>query len=1256
MHPSAALVDPHPLPGAAFHRSDSLASSVSTNSAGSGASLSRRSATRTRSVAHSKPQRKSSSRSVSSKHGSDAGESFLDFDDAPPVPPLLHDEPEGMLVREREREVRRARRRSRTVGPESRRYEQPRPQLEQDVPLSAPAWGPPEVRNKPGHEDGRESDKEARKARRRSRTLGPGERSYEGRQLLPDPSMSQIGRSWSALDIRNPPEQSRGRQAKSDTGSLKAPKDRLRGLSLPRHPFAQSAHSDESSQPSPQTPHGFGNGPSVRIAGPSRSHFRDSVLTQVSATSSSVYPASTSAGSRTESSLPYTEDQDEAEMSYPDIVSPENPDFDADDVSYRLRLLLNNSYFLPPAHAKPTPMALSPQPQDAVQKSKPASSGFLDFFRIGKSKSKPTSPVPGSPPALDSNGPILRTTSDSPSASGLLSRVQAQQQLPPALVLPGPPPASRVVVLRERMDDLVTAAKEAEKEIRNKADARKPKTPSATRDRFLDDVIDPTDAVDLPPPSADALFAVQASAMFGLGPQDSVGAAELADRLIPGSPGIWSMSSEEDAWRKDLLREAVSHSLGNTPESSFSSHDGHQDPGPSRPQSEATFPSPAQMEIKRRVGQRIVEDFSIQTVVSDASPPASPVEVQTKQTVLVPSRSSVFSHNMEKSPIALTHPLLTAADPPVRAETPAHMHTPLAPAPRRQLVNPLYSLSEPDLPDSLSKAQGPSSSSSQKSLHTVRKTASTPGLSGSEDTRTQRATMSLSPPPIPEHPGIHRGLTPAPPKNLEGMPSFTTSRTESDSRYSDDSMSFRTPMDTDIEMSGARPSMTISVQSGRPSISVSEYSAPSPTASAFRDAVFGSCRPPSTVSRRSATSVLEPMRPEAPRAPPPATPRSAATSPPPRVSSSVPPTVLPPPPRPPAIRPTYRPSISTHDSQSPGGHSGPSVMLSSPTSDVTQDVSVQLSFSSSAASSPSAPIAARRGQGSPLSLRIPAEYAVPAIHSAPAPSSPTDFFDRIQSTIANAMDDLETSDEETSDEELSLEGAQHARSRYDPPPPPRPPLSPELVETAAVFVEPRTQAISNRASSSSSRPSIMRLGNHSTPQLSPAPSFVTAEPMPQFTFDRKKPVGNVADMTRRSFSSVRSVKKGKGILAAPKAPILPIGPVPSSPSYGPGAGISSKDKRPATAPSADGRLRPDRDGGRKIQRESIQKFDGMLLQHLAAERDRIKQITSSISNSASSSPVQTFASEHPFAGPSASSAPARSKSRSRSRARPSTRS
>ncbi|PIL29779.1 hypothetical protein GSI_07984 [Ganoderma sinense ZZ0214-1] len=1166
MVPSTSTAEPSSLlPGAPFTRSDSVASSV--HSGG----LRRRSRTRTRSIALSKRGKSQEPSPVNRDSRLETGESFLDFDDAPPVPKVLYDEPEEMTV-EQIRAVKKARRRSRTVGAESR-----------------------------PHNGG----------------------------LLPE-----MARARSALDVRQPPfEQVRGRQAKSDNGSVKAAK--LRGLSLPRQAVRQHSPSDESSQPSPLTPYGFGDATAVRFLTRS-SNPRDSVMTQNSTASSSLYPASTSIGTRTESSMPYTDDQDESDLSYPEIVTPDHPEFNPDDVSNRLRLLLNNSYFLPPAHTKPTPFSLSPNPTEAAKKNKPANGGFFDFFRLGKSKSKPASPIPGSPPAVDGAGPILRTTSDMPSASGLLHRVQ-QQPLGSPTLPPPPPPASRVVVLRERMEDLATAAKEAEKELRSK-DVGKIRSQTTPRDRFVDDIIDPTDAVDLPLQMADSMFAVQTSAAYGLGPQDSLNAAVLADRLVPGSPGLWSRSSEEDSWRKDLLHQAVSHSLGNTPDHSFSSSvsgNGGRTPVSPPPQSEASFPTPTmQGAQKARVGQRIVEDLSIRSIVSfDISPPVSPMG---GQHVMVHARTP--SSSGERSPPANEHPMLSAVGPPARAETPAHMPVPLAPAPRKQLVNPLYSLSQPDLPGSAGRHGDGLTRSSSDSYHTVPKATPSTGLSAAEEAAAE-IVVSLSPPPL-----SRRGITPEP-RGIEGMPSFTTtatrSRTESESRYSSDEMSFRTPLDTDAEVTGGRPSMTLSLPFGRPSISVSvsEFSIPSPTASAFGDAVFGSCRTPSVMSRRSISSHPSPSLHSLPELPPlPATPRSAI-SPPPRVSSSVSPTELPVPPR--RRAPHLSPSsfdTRSLNSRSPLSSGSPAVLDIHP----TQDALVDSSFSSvSPSASPTVPIAARRGLGSPLSLTIPTRIRPPVIHSAPAPASPTDFFDRIPTTIQNAMDDLDTSDESDSEDGLpSSAGDKSARSAQFKPPPRSSSLAKsqsstarsESVETAEVFVEPRTQAISNRASSSSARPSIMRLGNHSTPQFSPASSLSASahEPLPQYTYDRKKPIGNVVELGRRSFASSRSpFKKGKGIAhVLPTSPLLPIGAMPSSPiapgtSFAQGQPPLSPRRRPATAPEEQGK---GPGAGRKIQRESIQRFDGMLVQHLAAERDRMKRITSDYlsPSSAEGSPAHLY--------------------------------
>ena len=118
---SAAHVEPiHPYASAApFARSDSITSSIHSVGSGSGVPLQRRSRTRTRSsIALSKRGRSQGPPAGSSKYESDAGESFLDFDDAPPVP-TLHDEPVEMTPTE-STELKKSRRRSRTIGPESR--------------------------------------------------------------------------------------------------------------------------------------------------------------------------------------------------------------------------------------------------------------------------------------------------------------------------------------------------------------------------------------------------------------------------------------------------------------------------------------------------------------------------------------------------------------------------------------------------------------------------------------------------------------------------------------------------------------------------------------------------------------------------------------------------------------------------------------------------------------------------------------------------------------------------------------------------------------------------------------------------------------------------------------------------------------------------------------------------------------------------------------------------------------------------------
>jgi hypothetical protein len=70
------------------------------------------------------------------------------------------------------------------------------------------------------------------------------------------------------------------------------------------------------------------------------------------------------------------------------------------------------------------------------------------------------------------------------------------------------------MVVREKMEDLMIAAKQAEQESKIRAErmAELQERNLDQTERF-DGIIDPTDAVDLPPPSTKYPFAIQASAL-----------------------------------------------------------------------------------------------------------------------------------------------------------------------------------------------------------------------------------------------------------------------------------------------------------------------------------------------------------------------------------------------------------------------------------------------------------------------------------------------------------------------------------------------------------------------------------------------------------------------------------------------------------------------------------------------------------------------------------------------------------------------
>ncbi|KAI0346123.1 hypothetical protein BDW22DRAFT_1481243 [Trametopsis cervina] len=1021
-------------------------------------------------------------------------------------------------------------------------------------------------------------------------------------QELVIPSVRE--RTYSAVHIRDVPDLGRGRLAHSEGGSTRNVARKSRGKSLPRGAFRNAASSDESSEASPRTPTDFPEAPFIRFP---RRNPRAAVRDSLISSSSSLYPASTSSGSFPESSVLLSPNEKDDEMSSfaPRIVT--SSDFDVDDVSYRLRLLVNNNYFLPPAHHKPSPLSLTPQnPVGGQKAAKPAApGGFFDFFRMGKSKSKPTTPICMSPPALDNPPPLLRTTSDSTTAGGY---VQRPNTAPATETTSGQPFSSasanqsRVVVLRERMDDLMEAAKQAERDMKSRGDGRKAKSLTSPKPTF-DDVIDPTDAVDLPMSSSAYPFPVQTSAMHGLGPGESLGADLLADRLPP-SPGQWSMSTEEASWRKAILHEAVSLSLSESPENSFSSTP--SSPNSSSPKSfrvnsnqQVEEPSsPPTPKPTTAIGQRIIEPLELDAVTQTTTALSPLSGLQALPTV----HSADTAEQGDEA--------WRASLNPPRAETPAMTQPLTPPPPRKELARPHHSLSSDDLHRSISMdSERPQADSM---AHVIRRAMSSPRLSHG----TESGSNSVDSIRLPE--SIQQRLSAiSPPLDIQVQDMGTVSsrpstisllRPSASAFFSDDDdLSYATPMDEMDDETHGRPSMTLSIPSiGRPSMS--DYSNPSPTASAFhdammQDAVFGSCRAPSPMRvRRSHPGSISPgVSPSTSSGPaPPVVARHLTMSPPPRTSSSLG-TVLPPPPRSPAIKPVYRPSTSSSRT-SHAASTYPSSPLY-PTREHRPEVETDLPLSRNPSTdrSPTSPLAERRGQPSPLSLHIPTEVISPAIHSAPAPASPTAFFDRIQSH-PNAMDDLETSDE-SDEEEVEVE-----------PPAPAPTMPPPSPGPSSYSGSPVKGPFS-RSSGNSSRPSIMRLGNHSTPHLTASNSSQEVL-FPTFDVpDPRKPIGNIPE--KGTFFTARSRKKsGKGYspyplpLPADSASIA-AGLTAPGPS---GHGLPARTRsisRPSTASGGS------QAQGRTWRRESVLKLDGMLLEHMAAERDTIKRITSNISSSRS---------------------------------------
>ena len=893
------------------------------------------------------------------------------------------------------------------------------------------------------------------------------------------------------------------------------------------------AHLDTGYRPPPSA---FSRDPALTPIG----NVRDSVSTQQSGASSSLYPPSTSTASGPGSPTSPLSMSDRIDQLILPPVAPEISEvqeYDSDDVSYRLRLLVNNNYFLPPAHSKPSPEDFASSPSTAARK---ASTPFLDLFRVGKSKSKPSTPIRLSP-VFDPAVPMLRTTSDSIVAPYALRTQQprSSSQMPRlAPRLPSANPRGRVVVVREKMNDIAVAAKQAEQDLKTRG-VRIDQGSQKAKQEWVDDVIDPTDAVDIPLLSPSYPFAIQASALHGLGVLDSVGAAVLADRLPPSkNPNLSNtFDSTEESWRKALLHEAVHHSLDNTPDiSSFSHILGASTPLGS-PRSKRTD-LPSRVGTPSNTAKMIQQRIAAQPLI-DVQEPRPTKHVRKKsaqsQTPTLKGQNSNFL-----SPTSTQTSGRPVSYFPERVDTPSGPMTPLGPPPRRHFVNTVHSLSQSDLTNGHPSSEAWDRSMSQGSPYdTLRRTVSSPLLAESYESLSTRQTVP------------HRPATAQHPRDSQATTiSFNTiresyDRVMSDSHESDDEC-------------GTRASLTLSAVRGRPSLSEYSQSSMSPTTSLFQEilnrgsSLHGG---PSRFNLDQQNIISDG-----------ASSRYSTVSPPPRMSSSLAHAVLAPPPRSsslhyfadgqPQIPPVSMPRPN-QPRQSDSGESGLQILAPEPTTPPLPQSNSE------------------RGSGRshvPPSLTISTTSTPLAIHSAPGPSSPTSFFDTIQ-TQPNAMDDLESSSDEDENE------ADRSGHRVQP-------------------MDPRNRTFSSVLPSQ--RPSFMRLGNFSTPYLRKGESY-----RPNLL-----PIGNNPHSKQpRSSSTFRQpffVDRKHDVLSSSTYDFFKYAQEHPPTVASPTSPESSGPRRPSTADHVT--------VWRNNQRaqESLRKLDGMLIQHMEDEKDTIKRIATTL--------------------------------------------
>ncbi|KAF9048714.1 hypothetical protein BJ165DRAFT_1526137 [Panaeolus papilionaceus] len=969
---------------------------------------------------------------------------------------------------------------------------------------------------------------------------------------------------------------------------------------------------------------------------------RDSVSTNQSGISSSLYPPSTSTASGPESptSPPYLEDHFPSIDQPPFAMAPEVnevQDYDSDDVSYRLRLLVKNNYFLPPAHHKPSPADFAPVNPNPPKKS--AAPAFLDIFRVGKSKSKPTTPTIPTP-GFDALGAMRRTTPDAITTGyGIGARQpRASAQLPrlsPGLSTGAP--RGRVVVVREKMHDIAVAAKQAEQDLKTRG-ARLDQGSQKAKPDPVDDVIDPTDAVDVPLPDPNYPFAVQASALHGLGVLESVGAGVLADRLPPPkNPNLSSAYDPmEDTWRKALLHEAVHHSLDNTPDVSSLSHIlGSSTPVLSSPTPRDAETPPALLASQKatRLQQRIIPE-----PLRDS--PAAAIAAHARRASATSQASTSRGGNTTGGLSVQQSKLLDSSRPssflPQRVETPSGPMTPLGPPPRKHFVNPLFSLSQTELSPTSATYPPPSPLHSSSPHPTLRRTVSTPSFAEGYDSGRHELT---SPPPMPN------------PYRDSTLTSITY-----DDRKSYDSTSRSTSIHHEYHAAASQASLDLATMRSRPSLSEYSQSSMSPTTSAFQDMLnqedlsgnFTLTAPavaPSPMPEAALTRVSTDKPRQSGSRPSTAELRYTAVSPPPRTSSQLAHSALPPPPR---FTVFTRPPLPTSSLAMTSGSSTQNSLRSSdqpnnspapgettfsinepepvtPPVPLPANIERERQLRNGERRTP--PASARSFTHPPLTLDIPTMRIPVAIHSAPGPSSPTNFFDTIQSH-PNAMDDLESSSEDEEAEEEVDEEMQEFAERQ--------------AHQHQILMEARNRSYSVASAGHMSaksavgmgvtapsmlglrmgRPGIMKHHNFSTPYLGhgePSGSSLSSHTAAWKASQSHQPVGN----TPNRKEPIGNMPSGKGMGSStdffkyaqehppPTFASLILAEEEAAKS-GPRAGLSgprkgaAEERRPATA---DHIMTWRKD--QKAQ-ESLRRLDGMLLQHMEDEKEAIRRIATGL--------------------------------------------